>query len=325
MSVAALPGRRMDAPVVEVLAASRTFGRTLAVSEVDLAVGAGEIHALLGPNGAGKTTLLRLLAGVTTPTNGTVRVAGLDTSANPIALRRIVGVVPSGDRTFYLRISALENLLFFARLHGMSKRDATARAFAVLEQVGLEPVARRRLNQYSHGMQKRLSVARALLTDPSVLLVDEATHDLDPDGAQRVRALVEQAAARGAAVVWATQRLEEISGFAHTVSVLDQGERRFHGTVQELVSVSQPRRYLIKLDGADGARVARAGVALQQRATIRRLEKGGEGEYVLVLATETRLGDALRSIGDAGCTVLDCRDEGSHLEDVFLELTEASA
>src|SRR5439155_16951566 len=106
--------------------------------------------------------------------------------------------------------SGLENLVFFGRLHGLRRRAALERAREVLEQVGLQDVATRVVYSYSHSMQKRLSVARSLLTDPEVLFVDEATHDLDPEGALRIRELVSDVAARGAAVVWATQRIEEI-------------------------------------------------------------------------------------------------------------------
>jgi ABC-type multidrug transport system ATPase subunit len=106
----------------------------------------------------------------------------------------------------------------------------------VLAAVGLTDAARRRVATYSHGMQKRLSIARALLTQPAVLLVDEATHDLDPEGAQRVRGLVAERAAAGAAVVWATQRVDEIGDFAHRVTLLSGGRVRFTGSVGELLA-----------------------------------------------------------------------------------------
>ena len=151
---------------------ARSFRRTLALDDVSLSVRPGEIHALLGPNGAGKTTLVRILSGLIAPTSGSVRVAGLNATANSRDLRSEIGIIPSGDRSFYLRISGLENLVFFARMHGLRKRHAHERAYQVLEHVGLTDAARKRVGEYSHGMQKRLSVARALLTEPRVLLVD---------------------------------------------------------------------------------------------------------------------------------------------------------
>jgi ABC-2 type transport system ATP-binding protein len=194
--------------VVEVASVTRAFGEHLALNEVSLHVGAGEIHALLGPNGAGKTTLLRLLSGSVLPTAGEVRVLGVSAAGGPTELRRLVGIVPAGDRSLYLRISALENLIFFGRLQGLSRHEARERGERALEHVGLARHMRRPVNRLSHGMQKRVAFARALLTQPAVLLVDEATHDLDPEGSERIRQLARLAAGEGTAVLWATQRLE---------------------------------------------------------------------------------------------------------------------
>jgi len=211
-------------PALDVEDVRRRFRDVQALDGVSLEVWPGEIHALLGPNGAGKTTLLRILVGLLTPDEGEVGVLGQPLEVmTSRSFRRSIGFVPSGDRTFYLRLSGLENLLFFARMHGMGKRAARARAEEVLERVDLADAARRRVGLYSHGMQKRLSVARALLTSPRILFVDEATHDLDPEGADRIRSLVRGQAEAGVAVVWATQRVEEIRGFAHQVTLLFRG------------------------------------------------------------------------------------------------------
>ena len=177
------------APVIEAHDLVRSFPGKLALDGVSLAVRPGEIEALLGPNGAGKTTLLRLLAGLMSPSAGSVRVLGQEVERRNREARGLVGLVPSGDRSFYLRISGLENLAFFGRLNGLRRRAAFERAAELLDHVGLADAAERPVGEYSHGMQKRLSVARALITDPAVLLVDEATHDLDPEGARRIRAL----------------------------------------------------------------------------------------------------------------------------------------
>ena len=186
------------------------------------------MHALLGPNGAGKTTLMRILSGLVDPSAGSAYV--LDRRAGRSReLRALIGMVPPGDRTFYMRLSGLENLVFFARLHGLRRRAARERALELLAAVGLADAARRPISTYSHGMQKRLSFARALIADPALLLVDEATHDLDPVAAQQVRDLAAERAAAGTAVLWATQRIEELHGFADRVTVLDHGKVAFTG------------------------------------------------------------------------------------------------
>ncbi len=239
------------APAIEVCGLKRQFGKRDALRGVDLSVHAGQIHALLGPNGAGKTTLLRTLAGLTEPTAGTVRVAGIDASKGTRGLRGIVGLVPSSDRSAYQRISGVENLAFYARLHGMRKRAAFARAREVLAAVGLADRADDPVNTWSHGMQQRLSVARALLTEPPVLLVDEATHDLDPAAAATVRELIAGCAERGTAVLWATQRLDELRGFAGRVTLMADGLAAFEGTVEALASRAVPeaaRRHASELE-----------------------------------------------------------------------------
>ena len=293
----------------------------MALSDVSLRVGGGEIHALLGPNGAGKTTLLRLLSGALAPTGGLVRVGGLDASRGSTELRRLVGVVPAGDRSLYLRISALENLVFFGRLQGLTRHAARERAEHALERVGLAEHAQRPVNRYSHGMQKRVSFARALLTEPRVLLVDEATHDLDPDGAEQIRRLTIGVAARGTSVLWATQRLEEIRDFAKTVTVLDCGVVRFAGPVSALSALAASRRYVLELRNGSHM-VSALNATLRGRG---RIERVSSSEYLLAVDPLATLGQVLAAIEAEGVPVLDCREERSRLEGAFLEITRRAA
>jgi len=304
----------------------RHFGETRALDGVSLEVREGEIHALLGPNGAGKTTLLRSLTGLVEPSAGTIRLRGTPSDELGYrAYRKLFGFVPSGDRSFYLRISGLENLVFFGRLYGFRKRRALTRAWECLRAVGLEEAAGTRVGLYSHGMQKRLSVARGLLTDPVVLFVDEATHDLDPEGARRVQDLVTDAARRGTAVVWATQRLDEIRGFADQVSVLDHGRVRFLGTVPQLMAISEVRRYVLQLGSrqATGATlVSAANEALSSMATVSLMEDSHGRNCLLEMEDGTILGDAISALTAAGIRVLACREDRSGIESAFLHLTK---
>jgi ABC-2 type transport system ATP-binding protein len=298
---------------------SRQFGETLALDSISLTVEPGELHALLGPNGAGKTTLLRLLTGLVEPTAGSVRILGLDAAANKRELRRLVGLVPSGDRTFYLRITALENLVFFARLYGFNRRTSIARARTALAAVELEDVANQAISTFSHGMQKRLSVARALLSDPAILLVDEATHDLDPLAATRVRELARSAADNGAAVLWATQRIEEIRGFADRATVLSRGHIRFTGNVSRLLAVAPMDEFLLRLD-ASHLSLETLSQALGRLGKIVPSADGEGQTYVLALGAGRALGEALQALRDAGAEVLGCTDVRPQLEQGFLAL-----
>jgi ABC-type multidrug transport system ATPase subunit len=310
---------------VSLRSVTRRFGAAVALRDVSLDVPHGSISALLGPNGAGKTTLLRLLTGLVAPSEGGIWVAGHDVVARPAATRRLIGWMPSGDRTFYLRLSGLENLVFFGRLQGLRRRDAAARAREVLEQVDLGGAARQRVGAYSHGMQKRLSMARALLTDPRVLLIDEATHDLDPSAARRVKELVRSAADRGAAVIWATQRLDEVRGFADAVVMLDRGEVRFHGAVEELLATAAATRFILRTSLSNGApadvALERLEAALAGRATVERL--AGEGILRVSLGRDGALPEVLDAAAAAGLLVEDCTHELSAIEAVFLQMTGA--
>ena len=300
--------------LVEACDLVRAFEGRPALAGVSLEVAAGEVHALLGPNGAGKTTLLRILGGLLRPDAGSAEVHGG------------VGLVPSGDRSFYLRISAFENLLFFARLHGLGRREARTRSLSALEAVGLADVARIRAGELSHGMQKRLSVARALLTDPRVLLVDEATHDLDPRAARTVRELVAGLAAGGAAVLWATQRIDEIRGFAGEVTLLREGTVRFAGSVAELSARVRVRRHVVRLERSSGRAPLPLLALRHQLAGIAAIEPAGEdGLYVLDLAHAASLGDAFAALRAADVDVRSCREARSELEEAFVQLTEPRA
>jgi ABC-2 type transport system ATP-binding protein len=305
-------------PAVEVAELDRRFGAVEALRGVSLEVQAGEIHALLGPNGAGKTTLMRVLCGLVEPSRGSAYV--LDRRAGRSReLRALIGLVPSGDRSFYLRLSGLENLVFFARMHGVRRRAARERAAELLDAVGLAEAARRPVNTYSHGMQKRLSFARALLHAPAVLLVDEATHDLDPAAAERVRSLTRGCAECGTAVVWATQRVEELAGVADRVTVLDRGAVCFSGTVSALAAAGGGDRHVVGL----GPRTTTALPALDAAlGPLARVQPAGDaGHVVVALSPGVPLGAALAVLTAAGAEVTSCRDERPPIERAFLAVT----
>jgi ABC-2 type transport system ATP-binding protein len=301
---------------------SRTFGEIVALDQVSVDVAPGEIHAILGPNGAGKTTLLRIMVGLTDADRGTIRLEGKEMhGARPRSARRSMGLVPSGDRSLYLRLTGSENLVFFARLQGMSRRAANERARSCLADVGLTDAAGQRATTYSHRMQKRLAIARALLTRPPILLFDEATHDLDPLAAEQVRALVTSAAMEGTAVVWTTQRVEEIRGFADRVTLLDGGSVRFQGSVPALMAHGITHRYLVQLSGGDGDVSAQATAALGEMGSVVASDETSDS-YLMSLRDTVVLGDAISALTRAGVEVHACRQERPEIEGAFLSLTE---
>lgn len=163
---------------------TRTFGSLTVLDDLSLAVPAGERVALFGPNGSGKTTLLRCVLGTVTPTRGTVTVGGH--TAGTFAARSLVGVSLAQERSFYLRLSGHENLVLFARLRGLNRRVASARADEVIRELGLSEVGARRADRCSTGQLQQLGLARALLGEPPVLLLDEPSRSLDREARERL-------------------------------------------------------------------------------------------------------------------------------------------
>jgi ABC-2 type transport system ATP-binding protein len=211
---------------VSVTGLEKRFGQVVALGGVDLSVPWGGVVALLGPNGAGKSTLLRILGTTVLPDAGSVEVAGHDVVADPVAGRRSVGLVLGDERSWYWRLSGRDNLEFFAALHGLRRGAARSRTEQLLGLVGLDEAADRRFDRYSSGMRARLSLARALLCEPPVLLFDEPTRTLDPLAASSFRDEVRSQAGAGRAVLFATHDLHEAAALADRVVVLVKGRVR---------------------------------------------------------------------------------------------------
>jgi ABC-2 type transport system ATP-binding protein len=223
----------MNSPVVELDGVVAVLGGFPALAGATLTVERGEIVLLRGPNGAGKTTLLKIVSTLLQPTAGHVLVDGHDPRHDARAVRDRVGLVLADDRALYWRLSGQENLEFFGVMHGLTHRDARARAGALLDQVGL--ASRDKLVfGYSSGMRARLSLARALLTRPPLLLLDEPTRALDPMASAAVAEMLRVSAADGVAVLLSSHRLDEIETACDRIIVVTDGAVRFDGAVSEL-------------------------------------------------------------------------------------------
>jgi ABC-type multidrug transport system ATPase subunit len=215
--------RRLPGPIVQVRALERGYGPRAALAGVDLAVRAGEIHGLLGSGGSGKTTLLRVLAGLLPPTAGEVRVQGR------------AALVSVQETSAFQGVSAVENLTFAGRLHGLTQLESVKRARTRLDEAGLGAAGARAVGDYTPAQLQRLAFARALMTSPAVLLVEERSEGLDAATTAAVRGLAATHALRGGSVVWASRRLDELHGFAGDVTLIAAGRVRYAGSVDALM------------------------------------------------------------------------------------------
>ena len=215
-----------------------TFRRRVAVvdalHDVSFSVESGELFGLLGPNGAGKTTSIKILTTLLLPTSGSVRVLGFDPVRQPNEVRSRVGYVFGGDRGLYDRLSALDNLRYFADVYRVPARQKAKRISELLELVGLTGRERDRVETYSRGMRQRLHIARGLLHDPPVLFLDEPTIGLDPVGARELRETVAALRDRGKTILLTTHYMFEADELCGRVAVINNGQIIAEGTPRSL-------------------------------------------------------------------------------------------
>lgn len=219
---------------------SKAFGRTVVLKDVSLHVPAGQTLVLFGPNGAGKTTLVRIVAGLSRPTAGKVALGGVDVRQAGDGLRRFVGVV-SHNPLVYDSLTGEENLRFFGRLYEVP--NLAARVDEVLEQVGLRSRRRDLVRTYSRGMVQRLAIARAILHDPPILLLDEPDTGLDQQAADMLRRLLVDLGSDRRAVLFTTHNLDRGIEWADRVAVLSGGRVRFEAATADLTPVQMREAY----------------------------------------------------------------------------------
>jgi ABC-2 type transport system ATP-binding protein len=298
----------------------RSFGDFEAVAGVDLHVDSGEILGFLGPNGAGKTTLVRMLTTLLAPSSGKATVAGYDVVREPQRVRSAIGVALQEAGLDGLA-TGRELLRMHARLYGLGRRDSVSRGEELLETVGLEDAANRRVSTYSGGMRRRLDLAIALVHVPRVLFLDEPTSGLDPASRsviwELVRDLREQ---RGVTIFLTTQYLEEADRLADRISIIDRGRIVKEGTPAALKS--EVGSDVIRLDVGSGAAPDCAGV--RSLRGVRSTEMDGDTLVVFASDGGAALPEVLAELTRNGISVHHASVDSPTLDDVFLAVTGAS-
>ncbi|WP_164992439.1 ABC transporter ATP-binding protein [Streptomyces sp. L2] len=310
--------------VTDVARSFRTRRRTVdALNGVSLSVAAGELVGLLGLNGAGKTTLLKIVSTLLLPSSGSVRVCGHDVVREPRAARRRLSVVLGGDRGLYLRLSARDNLEFFAMLTGLHRRELARRTEQALEFVHLAHVAKTPVETFSRGMRQRLHLAIGMVTRPDLLLLDEPTVGLDPVEAQNVRAAVAAMRAEGTAIVLTSHYLHDIEQLAERVVVLHQGRVLHDLPLPRLLE--RARTAAVVTIGGRGTAPRRPADSTGGLIRVERLEQHDTG-WTMVLQLASWTPSSLRELADAwpDQQILDVRVAPSGLEQVFFDLADGT-
>jgi ABC-2 type transport system ATP-binding protein len=301
----------------------RTYGDLVAVEDVGFEVRPGETYGLLGPNGAGKTTTISMLSGLLRPDAGEIHVAGRRMHPSAMDAKALVGLVPQ-ELAIYPDLSARENLVFFGRLHGMSRSDLPARIDEVLEVIGLAERADDRAETFSGGMKRRLNIGIGLLHRPTLLVLDEPTVGVDPQSRNAILTSVEELATAGMAVLYTTHYMEEAERLCDRIAIVDRGRIVGEGTRRELVA-SLGEQDLVRLgihgDLADAAAACRALPDVES-ADVDHPEGSGEGAVVCLLPdAAAALPALLAAVGRSGASVTAVEVRQPDLEDVFLHLT----
>ncbi|HET6574693.1 MAG TPA: ABC transporter ATP-binding protein [Fimbriiglobus sp.] len=224
----------MAPPIIEVEDVRKHYGPTVALGGVSLAIEPGELFGLLGPNGAGKTTLMSILAGLTDPDRGMVRLFGKPFSTAERDLRRLVGLATQ-DLAVYPELTARENLTFFGKLYGLSGAGLRERVSEMLDAVGLSDRADDRVGTFSGGMKRRLNLAVAVVHRPQVLLLDEPTTGVDPQSRNHIFERVKSLNAAGLTVVYTSHYMEEVQTLCTRIAILDNGQLRACDTLPNLL------------------------------------------------------------------------------------------
>jgi ABC-2 type transport system ATP-binding protein len=300
---------------VETSGLTKRFGKRVAVDTVDLQVPRGSAFGYLGPNGAGKTTLIRLLLGLTRASGGRMRLLGRPVPAERIAALARVGAIVE-EPCFHRYLTGRENL---AVISAAREREAHARIEWALARVGLVERADERVAAYSLGMRQRLGVARALLADPELLILDEPTNGLDPAGIREFREMIRALVAEGRTVLLSSHLLDEVEKICDAVAIVDHGHVVMQGSLAEL----RGDRRIILIGSSDPVRVQ---ALLAAHPAVRSAAKAEQGIRVTLRpgfpgTAEEHAADINRFLVEAGLAVHRVEPAQASLEERFLEIT----
>ncbi|MCL6465312.1 MAG: ABC transporter ATP-binding protein [candidate division WOR-3 bacterium] len=295
-----------------------------ALDGATLSLRAGELFGLLGPNGAGKTTLVRCIATLLIPDEGTIRLFGHDVFKDTLFCRQQIGLLTSGERTLYWKLSARDNLKFFAALYGLSGKERDRRIDYLLELLGLKEVANERLERYSSGMKQKVSLARAMLHDPRLLLLDEPTLGLDPQFGRFIRQFIKEELnqKQGKTILLTTHYMDEADELCERIAFINRGK---------IVDIKSPEEFKRDIPHKEVLAVRCQGEVdisrLKALPGVERLSAdsrdGVTTVKILAPRAEQILSDVIELVR-TGAKILTIDVQEPTLEDVFIYMTGTS-
>ena len=300
--------------MIETQDLSKQFHDFLAVDSVNLSVQPGQILALLGQNGAGKTTTVRMLTALLQPSRGSARVAGYDVVKNGQDVRASVGVLTE-QHGLYMRMTAIEYLDFFGQVYSLSPSARKMRTDNLLEYFGLAEAAKRRIGEYSKGMRQKLALARAMMHEPGVLLLDEPTSAMDPESARLVRDEIARLKSSSRTIVICSHNLTEVEALADQIAIIYRGRILIQGSLDELKrDVLGAPEYEVKFADAWNA----GGVQLPDG--VEKVSETPTSLKVRVEAPQVSNPQLLKNLSNVSAPVLAFQEETRTLEQVYLKV-----
>lgn len=311
----------MSETVVETQNLTKRYGDFTALDDLSIHVDRGQILGFIGPNGAGKTTTIKILVGLSRPTGGSARIAGVDCSQNASKIKQLVGYMPDKFGS-YDNMRVHEYLDFFGAIFGIPGKQRKARIQEVMETTNTTYMQDRYVESLSHGMQQRVGIARTLLHDPEVLILDEPANGLDPKARIEMRQLLLQLAAQGKTLIVTSHILPELSRICNVVAIVTAGKLRAFGSVDDVMSKLCPQRNF-EIQVASSEHMPSAEKLLRDVLLDTEPLISSPAELMLRFPTvrsEVELAELLQKLVAAKLPVTQFRELTSDLEDAFLSV-----
>lgn len=304
----------MEQKIIEITGLTKKYGKKTAVNNLNLTINKGEVFGLLGPNGAGKTTTILMLLGLTEPSSGIAMIDGKECIKHPIEVKQEVGYLPD-NVGFYADMTGRQNLRFTGRMNGLTGEALEKRIDELLERVGMTYAADQKTGTYSRGMRQRLGVADVLMKDPKIIIMDEPTLGIDPEGMRELLELIRKLSREdGRTILISSHQLYQIQQVCDRVGIFVDGNLVASGRISELgKQVQKDNRYRLELmaQPCDD----RLLMAIHGQSGVEKIEK--EGDMFIVQSTTDIRKEMTEYLGMSGYTILHMHQRGGDLDEIY--------